>query len=429
MSDSKPLTFLCMPGYGNQSAAAGRALWRARRDMSTVRVAQGNSSLLASNFNTLWASALNEKVNGTDIRHFAMIHDDIGACDYWLDMLLEEMESNDLDVLGVVSPIKGPQGLTSIALDDPDTQWHPKCRLTMHEVFRLPETFTASDTGHPLLFNTGLWVCRFGDWAGKVHFTINDRLWFDEVENMYKVGVESEDWYFSRRCNELGLKIGCTRKVRVDHKGSFNFPNWCPWGTQKHDQSLIEESVIPDLSPDGFRFPHGVDGWLLEEEGRALAELARGKNVLEIGSYCGRSTICIAQTAKHVTSVDTWDGAGTPKPISTRDQFDQNIRQAGVFDKVLAQTSVPHCWKYDLAFIDGAHDAESVRADIGRSLRVLKDDGLLAFHDYRTVPGEHDGRWDPDVTAVVDEFIASGAEIVDRHKTLAVVRPPEVLAV
>jgi len=43
-----------MPGYGRQTAEAGRGLWRARQDMSNVMVEYRSGSLLAANFNALW---------------------------------------------------------------------------------------------------------------------------------------------------------------------------------------------------------------------------------------------------------------------------------------------------------------------------------------------------------------------------------------
>jgi hypothetical protein len=46
--------FLGMPGYGKQTAAAGRGFWRACADMSQVHNPYENGSLLAANFNSLW---------------------------------------------------------------------------------------------------------------------------------------------------------------------------------------------------------------------------------------------------------------------------------------------------------------------------------------------------------------------------------------
>ena len=416
---SEKKVFLGMPGYGKQTAPAGRGLWRARRDMSGVSVEYRQGSLLAANFNGLWCRALNHVHQGGQVDYFAMLHDDIGPVDFWLDQLIEEMEARDLDVLGVAVPIKDHKGLTSLAIDS-DTTWRPKCRLTMREVMSLPETFTSDDVGGPLLLNTGCWVCRFDpSWVNKVHFTINDRIIFNTRLGIYQAEVEPEDWYFSRLCHELNLKVGATRKVQLTHRGEIDFDNAHEWGNA-FDSEYVKKSQL------GNFFPHEVTGWLSVAEGTALAELAQGKRVLEIGSYCGRSTICMARTAKHVTAVDYFDGRGTPFPRNTHSEFVANLERYGVADKVetVSPDGVIPQPKYDFAFIDGAHDRESVETDIEKALAVLKPGGLLAFHDYRTEPGECDGNWDAGVTEAVDQLLANGGKIVSRHNTLAVVRPP-----
>lgn len=360
-----------------------------------------------------------------------MQHADVGPEDWWLDTLIDELEANDLDVLGVAIPIKDNLGLTSIALDRPDGDtWRPLCRLSLAEVYRLPETFTSEHVGHPLLLNTGLWVCRFDEsWARKVRFTINDRIPFNRKAGRYEVQCEPEDWYFSRLCHERGLKVGCTRKVKVKHRGPADFTNDRPWG-EPFDSGWLTESVLPKEIPGGFDFPHDVDGWLLWEEGKALADLAVGKRVLEIGSYCGKSTICMARGAVSVTAIDPHDGRATPKPKDTLKELGHNLEAYGVAGKVDVRVGTVDDYagipvkSIDFAFIDGAHDYESVKKDIAFTLPRLTPGALLAFHDYRSVPGEFDGRWDPGVTRAVHELIAAGGQIVSRHATLAVVRPP-----
>lgn len=161
-----------------------------------------------------------------------------------------------------------------------------------------------------------------------------------------------------------------------------------------------------------FRFPKDVDGWLSEAEGRALYELARGKYVLEVGSYCGRSTICLAQSARSVTSVDPHDGRGTPNPRDTWEVFNLNLAVWDPGRVVVAcrETLQEYCRKechisYDLAFIDGAHDYDSVLDDARRCKGLLKPGGLLVFHDYRRPR-------DPGVTAAVDHILRSGGRLL-----------------
>lgn len=407
---------LGMPGYGKQTASAGRSLWHAVRDRKTVTTIYQQGSLLACNFNRLWCAALNMVHRGERVDYFAMLHDDIGCEDYWLDTLIDELEAKQLDVLGVVVPIKDPRGLTSIALHHEGDNWETDCRLTMHDVYQLPETFTSGDLGGlPLLLNTGCWVCKWNqDWCRQVCFTINDRIIFDVPQNMYRAQVEPEDWYFSRLLNELGLKIGATRKVPVKHEGETEFPNTHPWGTLAFDnESPIRERKT---SPVPNAFPGDIPGWLKPEEGKKLADLARGKRVLEIGSYCGLSTVCMARTAEHVTAVDYFDGRDTPAPYMTLDNFKSNIARYGLTGKV--ETCHPEADiplpEYDFAFIDGAHDYESVARDIERTLAVLKPDGLIAFHDYK-----HPSH--PGIELAVCEM---GGEIISITESVAVVKPP-----
>lgn len=406
-------TFLGMPGYGNMTAAASRGFWRARRNMDDVWQVYQNGSLLACNFNALWATALNMVRDGRQVDYFAMLHDDIGPQDYWLDMLIEEMEAKDLDILGVVAPIKDVRGMTSVALHNAGDNWHAKCRLSMHEVYALPETFTSDDVGHPILLNTGCWVCRFDpSWVSKVHFTINDRIVFNTAMQKYQAQTEPEDWYFSRLLHELNLKIGATRKVRLEHEGRMNFTNTKPWGTQCFDAEHISVSQLRDA------FPHEVEGWMTEEEGRKLSELAAGKRVLEIGSYCGRSTICLARTAIHVTAVDYFDGRATPQPQDTLAKFEENLERYGLRDKVsVASPDDELAGEFDFAFIDGDHSYDAVLADAHRASMHLTPGGLLAFHDY-------DNGRDPEVTEAVNGLISVGAELIGVVGSVAIVKPP-----
>jgi precorrin-6B methylase 2 len=416
--------YLGMPGYGKQTASAGRALWNASRDMSKVTVEYAPGSLLACNFNKLWCSALNMVHSGKRVDYFAMLHDDIGCQDFWLDELIEELEAKHLDVLGVVVPIKDTRGITSIAIHYPGDNWNPACRLSMHDVYQLPETFTSDDLGgQQLLLNTGCWVAKWNqEWCRQVHFEINDRIVFDQTTNAYWPEVESEDWFFSRLLHEQQLSIGATRKIAVKHEGDVEFSNTFPWGSQAFDS----ESKRRKTSPVPGAFPMDIAGWLLREEGAKLAELAAGKRVLEIGSYCGLSTVCLARTAEHVTAVDYFDGRGTHNRRDTLPEFKANIERYGVAHKIeakhpswLDKGELPRP-EFDLVFIDGAHDFKSVQADIIHAQNHLAPDGLIVFHDYSTLT-------DFEVVQAVDAFLADGAELISVTETLAVVRPPAAI--
>jgi len=409
---------LGMPGYGKQTAAAGRSLWLASRDNENVIREYTSGSLLACNFNQLWCRALNMVHAGEQLDYFAMLHDDIGAEDYWLDKLINELEANSLDVLGVAVPIKDTRGMTSIAIHHPGDNWEVECRLTMRDIYALPETFTGADLGgQELLLNTGCWVAKWNqEWCKQVHFEINDRIVFDRPQNRYRPQVESEDWFFSRQLNDLGLKIGCTRKVQVKHQGEMEYLNTHPWGSEAFDhESPMRERRI---SPVPNAFPCDIDGWLTPDEGAELSRLADGKRVLEIGSYCGLSTVMLGRTAEHVTACDYFDGRGTPQPQNTLPAFTRNIERHGLSDKVvICNPNEPFPLpEYDLVFIDANHDYEPVKADIEKALSVLAPDGLIAFHDFKHP--SHPG---------VEQAARECGEVLSVTDTLAVVRPAGIL--
>jgi hypothetical protein len=335
-------------------------------------------------------------------------------------LLIDEMEAKDLDVLGVAIPIKDNRGITSIAIGEPGDNWRVKCRLSLREIHSLPVTFTSKDIGGQLLLNTGLWVCRFDTkWNTQVHFEINDRIVYDQNRKCYMAQVEPEDWFFSRLLHELGLKVGCTRLIPLNHRGQSVFTNAVAYG-EMFDTQYVDGSMLPNREA-GFRFPGEVEGWLTYEEGKRLSEIAKDKCVLEIGSYCGRSTICIGQTAKHVVSVDPHDGRGTPIPKNTYETFQTNLERHGITNVDAYQTTeLPEDLRFDLVFIDAAHDQASVTHDIDRAIAVLAEGGLLAFHDYRSLN-------DPGVTRAVDELLANGGELISTNDSLAVVRPPAAI--
>lgn len=182
----------------------------------------------------------------------------------------------------------------------------------------------------------------------------------------------------------------------------------------------------------GFRFPEDVDGWLSREEGGLLFRLAEGKDVLEIGSYCGRSTICLAQSAKFVHCIDPFDGRGTERPRDTFGDFQGNLLRYGVYDKTFAwqfPTAEAGLFitrenrRFGLVFIDGDHSHESVNTDYSLALALLEPGGVIAFHDYREFPGQHDGRYDRDVTLFVNGLLHAGAEVVARAGSVIALRP------
>lgn len=131
-----------------------------------------------------------------------------------------------------------------------------------------------------------------------------------------------------------------------------------------------------------------VLGWIEPEVALKLAELAQDKAVVEIGSYLGLSTACLAKGARKVHSVDWHRGDAGCGDTWTGPGFLDGLRELGLLDRVVAH--VGRCRDvlpllpaaaFEMAFVDGSHAYEDVLADGKEALRLVKPGGTVAFHD------------------------------------------------
>jgi predicted O-methyltransferase YrrM len=138
----------------------------------------------------------------------------------------------------------------------------------------------------------------------------------------------------------------------------------------------------------------GVPGWLSDEEATALYELAKGCTgrgvIVEIGSFKGRSTICLGlgSQAGHGVPIYAIDPGHGWKRFA---EFQANIRRAGVEELVtpIAAMSADAFPDFpepaiELLFIDGSHRYDLVDLDFHLWTRKLVDGGMLAMHDTST---------------------------------------------
>ncbi len=161
-------------------------------------------------------------------------------------------------------------------------------------------------------------------------------------------------------------------------------------------------------------------GFMPPEEGDALYEAARAAvgavpnaPLLEVGSYCGRSTIWLAAVAQEagsvVFAVDHHRGSEENQPgwewhdptlvdesgrMDTLPVFRRTIADAGVEASVIAVVGsspvVAAWWTTPLAlcFIDGGHGVEPARADYDGWAPHVAEHGFLAIHDVFPDPAE-----------------------------------------
>jgi predicted O-methyltransferase YrrM len=124
-----------------------------------------------------------------------------------------------------------------------------------------------------------------------------------------------------------------------------------------------------------------VPGWLTPAEGGKLAELAAGKDVVELGAWCGRSTCAMSPSARTILSVDGFTGpADTMTAYLAYTNSLVNVSHyVGRFENGLPALA-DGC--ADLVFVDGQHDADSVERDSRIAQRLLRPGGTVAYHNY-----------------------------------------------
>lgn len=163
---------------------------------------------------------------------------------------------------------------------------------------------------------------------------------------------------------------------------------------------------------------NNVKGFLAADEAFALHQYALESSkqgpVLEVGSYCGKSTLYLAHAAKQNGSVvfavdhhrgseehqlgeeyhdaDLYDaGAGL---MDTFKAFRKNMRACSVEDTVVPIVAPSRVaakqWHTPLAmvFIDGGHSFEAAETDYRSWVTHIRIGGILAIHDLFPNPDE-----------------------------------------
>jgi predicted O-methyltransferase YrrM len=167
-----------------------------------------------------------------------------------------------------------------------------------------------------------------------------------------------------------------------------------------------------------------IEGWLEDDEAdlliaaaaRALAAHPEAPAIVEVGSYCGRSTVVLGSVVRAVApsarvyAIDPHDGKvgaldqGVEQGAPTLERFRRNIAEAGLGGVV--ETVKKYSYEVSmereicLLLIDGLHDYANVARDFYQFEPRVVAGGLIAFHDY--------AHYYPGVQAFVNEILDSG---------------------
>lgn len=167
-------------------------------------------------------------------------------------------------------------------------------------------------------------------------------------------------------------------------------------------QTVLRKVITWQTLPRMNEF-RDVDGFLSTWEAVILYRLARslpnGSIVLEIGSWKGKSTYCLARGLRsgRVITIDPFDGNGEPGSAEMYEhergdsplivQFKNRMDALGVLSKIeiregYSRDFVGTIPRVNLLFIDRDHSIEGCTFDFESYAPILVNRGMIAFHDY-----------------------------------------------
>ena len=166
-------------------------------------------------------------------------------------------------------------------------------------------------------------------------------------------------------------------------------------------------------------YAEAARGFMPPDEGIALHEAGLlvpegGAPMLEIGSYCGKSSVYLGAAARDrgtvLFALDHHRGSEENQPgwewhepdlvdpevgrMDTLPRFRRTVHDAGLEGSVVAvvgdSPTIGRHWQIPLSllFIDGGHTMEAALADWRGWTRHLKAGGLLAIHDVFPDPAD-----------------------------------------
>jgi len=218
------------------------------------------------------------------------------------------------------------------------------------------------------------------------------------------------------RCYHDGLRKYIRERFNHYEKSALGEGTMTTPGTNTNSGLLLTLPILAQMKK--------IEGWLEEDEAdllmaatlQILTRLPKPYAVVEVGSYCGRSTIMLGSVVKalcpqaKVYAIDPHDGKvgaldqGIRVGPPTLEIFKRNIADAGLSTVVelIPKHSFEVHWEkpIGLLFIDGLHDYANVAQDFFHLAPWVVAGGYIAFHDYAD--------YYPGVKALVNEILTSG---------------------
>lgn len=180
-----------------------------------------------------------------------------------------------------------------------------------------------------------------------------------------------------------------------------------------------------------------IDGWFSEGEADLMiaatikaagieSSLSDCVSIVEIGSYCGKSTTAIGLALKalgeknlKLYAIDPHTGYELAQVPDTYEVLKEDLNHNNLeeYVQIIKAKSTEVKWHKPIAllFIDGLHDYESVKSDFEHFHKFVVPEGLIAFHDYAS--------YYPEVKKFVNEILQnSGFQFVTQRDSLILIK-------
>ena len=193
-----------------------------------------------------------------------------------------------------------------------------------------------------------------------------------------------------------------------------------------------------------WSFAERTKGWLTREEGELLyglsAHACRYSRVVELGSYCGRSSIVLAaglagQSQLPLVCIDTFRGSSEHQPgsryfdpdtlvdgvVNTYSAFVRNLQAAALWDHVepiqlsTREAATKLFTPVGLLFVDASHEYEAICEDLCVWSSRVVSNGCIVLHDV--------GTWSGPTRAAADLLEAGFRRFAQSGTALALRKP------
>lgn len=202
-----------------------------------------------------------------------------------------------------------------------------------------------------------------------------------------------EDVSFCKRVLKLGFEVWADSRLHLVHLGKQGYTT----DHYEYYKKLASE-----------QHDNGIEGWMSPLELEFLWMMAKkGKSVVEVGSWKGRSTQALLESGKKVFAVDTWEGSSDPCDLTYEqakksDIFAEFKKNVGHYEnlKIIKKDSIAASKQFsdksvDMVFLDATHSYAAVKKDIEAWLPKARQ--IICGHDY-------DPKVWPGVVQAVDEI-------------------------